>query len=438
MVLIYAHKTSARLQYTAAFIFKEVLRIPYSITEYQQGYEQSTSIKINYTGERILEDELIIPNYGLLHQAGIRKQAIEVFEMNGFPAFFKSTSDEDGFPFDIFSGIFYLISRYEEYLPYKADKYGRYSYGNSLAFQENFLHLPLVNIWLNYFAEYLKIRFPVFESNLPQFRFIPTYDVDRAYSWLQNGFLKNAAGTFQLLFTFRLRHFRSRMKVLTGRQKDPFDNFDWLNRLHGQYGLHPVYFFLVPNKNNSYDQSVSPANEKMQALIINTAKKYPVGLHPSWQSGDDYTLLGEEKKTLEKISGEPIEKSRQHYLRFSLPEGYRKLADAGITEDYSMGYGSINGFRASVAASFYWYDIEKEMQTKLKIFPFCYMDSAALNLELSADEAYDELMEFYTICQDVQGTFITISHNHLLGNDNPAWRSLYEKFLAKMAGEVSV
>ena len=128
MVLILrAENLFARLQYIAAFIFKEIFKIPYSITEHQQGFKESESIKINYSDEKIADNELLIPNYGLLHQTGIKAQPINIFEINEFEVFFKSPSTEnDGFPFDIFSSTFYLISRYEEYLPHKKDKYGRY------------------------------------------------------------------------------------------------------------------------------------------------------------------------------------------------------------------------------------------------------------------------------------------------------------------------
>ena len=99
-----------------------------------------------------------------------------------------------------------------------------------------------------------------------------------------------------------------------------------------------------------------------------------------------------------------------------------------------MGYDAVNGFRASVSSSFLWYDLEKEEQTKLRIYPFCYMDSAVIFFEkLSYDEAYDEIFYYYNICRDVKGMFISAFHNHLLGYDNLKWRSLYENFLKKIA-----
>ncbi len=381
----------------------------------------------------------MIPDYGLLHQTGVKEQVINIFEINGFKAFFKSSVTKNNvFPFDIFSAGFYLISRYEEYLPHEKDKYGRYSYKNSLAFKQNFLHLPLVNTWLNYFSDYLQNKFSSLNIEKSRFHFIPTYDVDIAYAYRQKGFIRNALGGVQSLLRFKLSDVTQGIKVLAGNEKDPYDNFNWLDTLHEQYKLKPLYFFLVSGKNSLYDKNILPNTRPMQELINFHGKKYMIGIHPSWQSGDGNTLIKKEKETLEKISNIQIQRSRQHYLRFSLPEGYRRLIDTEITEDYSMGYGTVNGFRASVALPFYWYDLKNEVQTKLKIFPFCYMDSTVIfNQRLSADNAYNELTHYYNICKNVQGTFISIFHNHLLGNDNLKWRNIYEKFLNKVAGEVN-
>ena len=174
----------------------------------------------------------------------------------------------------------------------------------------------------------------------------------------------------------------------------------------------------------------------MHKLIQRHAKKYSIGIHPSWQSGDDLLILKKEKKYLEDVSGKAIINSRQHYIRFNLPDGYRRLIDIGITDDYSMGYGSINGFRASVASSFYWYDFKKEEQTSLRIHPFCYMEANSFyEQHFSAAEAYDEMMHYYNICKEVNGTYITLWHNHIVGSDKlyKGWGEVYSNFLKAIA-----
>ena len=63
---------------------------------------------------------------------------ITVNEWKGFLCFFRHTSDSD-LPFDIFAASFFLVSRYEEYLEYQPDEYGRYQASSSLAFKNGFL-----------------------------------------------------------------------------------------------------------------------------------------------------------------------------------------------------------------------------------------------------------------------------------------------------------
>ncbi len=168
----------------------------------------------------------------------------------------------------------------------------------------------------------------------------------------------------------------------------------------------------------------------MQVLIKQLAENNSIGLHPSWQDGNKLELLKKEKETLETISMKEINKSRQHYLRFNLPATYRILSEAGIENDYSMGYAGSNGFRASVTNSFFWYDLEKEQQASLKIHPFCYMDSTAIYQQKHLPEmAFNEMKYYYNICKQVNGTFISIMHNHLLGDDKKEWKNVYETFI---------
>lgn len=426
MVLIYSASITPRLQFICSFIFKELMGVVVDITTEVETFRQYTGVKINYAPFQISNEELRIENTQLLFENDIHPQAIDCFDNNGYKAFFK-TADSD-FPFDIFAAGFYLLSRYEEYLPHQQDMYGRYAHENSLAFKEGFLNQPLINIWVNDLAMTLQRKFSIFKAQFSRFNFQPSYDIDIAYSYQHKGFERTVGGFIKSPSTERL-------KVLAGLQADPFDVYNWLDELHEKYLLAPVYFFLVAEKNGQYDKNILPYTAAMQQLIHKHALKYAIGIHPSWQSGDDDQWLSNEITLLTTSSKKNITQSRQHYIRFNLPDGYRRLIAAGITDDYSMGYGSINGFRASVATGFYWYDLAAEEQTSLRIHPFCFMDANSFyEQKLSAQQAYEELMHYYTACKNVNGTLISIWHNNFLGTDPQfaGWKTCYEKFIAQV------
>lgn len=433
MLFIYSHTSSARLQYICSFIFKEQMGIEYELTIDSEAFKNYAGAKINYSDTKIADDEFYIQNHTLLFENGIQEQKINCFIANSSKAFFK-TADSD-FPFDIFAASFYLLSRYEEYLPHEKDMYDRFAHENSLAYREGFLHLPLINIWLIDFAEKLKQKFPPgslhtrpnFQSST--FNFVPTYDIDIAYSYKHKGLLRNAGG-------FLRSPSLERMKVLAGGNKDPFDCYDWLNDLHKKYDLKAVYFFLVAEKNGEFDKNILPHKDEMWQLVKKHASKYKIGIHPSWQSNAGISILKKELEWLGEMSGiKNITASRQHYIKFSLPGTFRRLLESGIRDEYSMGYGSINGFRASVASSFFWYDLEKEVQTSLRIHPFCFMDANSYyEQKQNAEQAYEELVHYYNICKEVNGTLITIWHNNFLGTakEFEGWRDLYERFILQV------
>jgi hypothetical protein len=196
--------------------------------------------------------------------------------------------------------------------------------------------------------------------------------------------------------------------------------------------MKPFYFFLVAKDKKGYDRNISPRQEAFQDLIKYHAAGYQLGIHPSWQSGDKDELLKEEIEWLTYIANRKISMSRQHYIRMTLPKTYRKLIKNGITREFSMGYGTINGFRASIASPFYWFDLERGEATDLQVFPFCFMDANSFyEQRFSASKAMEELMHYYHVIKKVNGTMITSWHNNLLGSDPEfkGWKEVYEVFL---------
>jgi hypothetical protein len=223
-----------------------------------------------------------------------------------------------------------------------------------------------------------------------------------------------------------------RVAVLRNNQKDPFEAYEWLDALHLYCRMKPYYFFLLAEKAKGYDKNISPSNKQLQQLIAYHAARDKVGIHPSWQTGDDGRLLKEEIGWLEFITGQKPKYSRQHYIRFHLPGSMEKLIDVGIEKDFSMGYGDINGFRASIASSFKWFNLSKNETSSLVLFPFCFMDANAFyEQKLTAQQAFSELMQFYYAVKKVNGMLITIWHNNFLGGEKifKPWKNVYELFL---------
>jgi hypothetical protein len=428
-MLVYSSHITPRLQYIIEFISKELFDEPIRITSDREAFIRTAEPKLNYSEEETGGEEFFIQNTPLLFESGIAPREIECFELNYHKAFFETSGD---FPFDIFAASFYLISRYEEYLPHGKDEYGRFAHSSSLAHKEGFLHMPLVNIWLQEFKKALLKKYPALVFRYGSFKFIPTYDIDMAWSFLHKGWKRNAGALLRSLFRAEWSQVTRRIQVLRGARKDPYDAYEWLDSLHLYCRMKAYYFFLVARRQKGVDRNIPPETPAMQELIRYHSSGYRVGLHPSWQSGDQENLLKEEMEWMELVTEKKITRSRQHYIRFSLPGTYRRLIGCGVEQDFSMGYGSINGFRASVASSFYWYDLEKDQPTGLRIFPFCFMDANAFyEQKYTAGRAMNELMQYYHLIRKVNGLMVTIWHNSFLGTDPQfaGWREAYEIFL---------
>ncbi|HVM86562.1 MAG TPA: polysaccharide deacetylase family protein [Puia sp.] len=429
IMLLYSSHISTRLHYIIDFISRELFDKPIVISNNKGAFVSCQKPKINYSETEFSDEEFYIKPVALLFENDVRHQYIHCFELNYYKAFFQTTGD---FAFDIFAACFYLLTRYEEYLPHHKDEYNRYAHTNSIAHKENFLNQPLVNIWLQQFKLALKQKFPGLVFRNTAFRFIPTYDIDIAYSYLHKGQRRNLAGLLRSIAMGDFKVVKERMSVLNRDKKDPYDSYEWLDSLHLYCRVKPYYFFLVAKEHKGYDKNISPENESLQRLIQYHASGYKVGIHPSWQSNEDEKILKEEIEWLEYITDKKIIDSRQHYIQLTLPETYRRLINAGIKNDFSMGYGSINGFRASVASSFFWYDLEIEQQTQLQIFPFCFMDANSFyEQKYSAQQAMEELLNYYRSITKVNGLMITIWHNHFLGTEAKfaGWKEVYEVFL---------
>lgn len=412
-MLIYCKQNSSRLQYIVNTLFGNDVIVTSDVFALQEYNEQ----KICYDAEKLCSKALWIVPQGLLFENNIVQQNINCTQWNGTTIFYQTNGH---IPFDFLSAAFFLLSRYEEYLPHTTDKYGRYAHTESLAFKNNFLDFPVINDWLE------KINITT-NKQQPTFNFLPTYDIDIAYAFKGHNLFINIARVIKQMVKGNFTAIKNLFS-----NKDVFDVYEWLDNLHNKHSLVPHYFFLVANKRSTYDKNISPSSKAMKALIQNISANYKTGLHPSWQSFGKQNIIADEKQTLENISEKKINSSRQHYIKMQMPETYQMLINTGITEDYSMGYATANGFRAGYCKPFLWYDLANEQTTKLRLTPFCYMDATSRFVNnKTTDEAFKEMTELYNTVKKHNGTFSSIFHNHFLSerSEDEEWRGMYEKFM---------
>lgn len=432
MLIIYTHKITPRLSYIFKHFFSRILMSQVKLTTSVEEFVAFNGPKMSYT-TRSLGNEFFVQCNELLFEQGVNEVEIKMDEWEGVPSFFK-TGIKSSIPFDIFSASFYLISRYEEYLPYVQDQYERFSAVDSLAYKEHFLDKPLVDIWAIKFLELFKVKFPEFEHNQRSFSFTATFDVDNAYAYKHKGFIRNFGGFFRDLFRFEFQNLVNRLLVLSRFKEDPYDTYDYILRLTKKYNIDTIFFFLIGDY-TTYDTNVSSSNSTYKSLIKSVADYVAVGLHPSYFTMKNEQKLKKEKQKLEQIVNQPILKSRQHFLRLKLPETYQYLIDLDVKEDYSMGYAKHYGFRASTCTPFYFYDLDFEIQTPLKIVPFSIMDVTLRDhLDLVPNVAKAKILNSINEVKKVQGTFVLLFHNETLSRFGrwKGWRKIYEDIIKSL------
>lgn len=430
MILIYSHKLTNRLKYSFQVIFEDILKSTINFTDNKDDFAAFDGPKICYTNQP-LASGLFIQSASLLFENGITEQNINTSEFKETPCFFK-TSEKSAIPFDPFAASFYLVSRYEEYLPQIRDEHDRFMAKESLAFKNGFLKLPLINIWSNYIKEILKDTYPNFEFKSQKFEFKSTLDIDNAYAYKHKGFLRIAGGLSKSII--KGNDTKQRLSVLLGKTKDPYDTFDYLFELHKKYNIQPIYFFLLGDYAIN-DKNIPVKNKTFQSLIKSLADYYQVGIHPSYNSNNSPEILTKEIKRLQGITHKNVTISRQHFLRLNLPETYQRLIEHDILEDYTMGYADQPGFRASITSPFYFYDLESESKTKLKVVPFCVMEATfKYYLKNTPQQATETINELISTVKNVNGTFVSVWHNESLSENEiwRGWKTVYEEMLKKL------
>jgi len=334
-------------------------------------------------------------------------------------------------PFDVFAASFYLVSRYEEYLPHIRDNHNRFLASGSDAFQQGFLTKPLVNTWALVIRDLLHERFPGLVFKTPVYSFLPTIDIDAAYAFKNKGITRAVGGMMRAIQSRNYDELIQRMRVLARLEHDPFDTFELQMQMQKDYNYRAMYFILLADYGPN-DKNIPYNNRYFQNLIRFLADYADIGIHPSYASSTQPELMVMETARLSKILKLEVEHSRQHFLKLTLPDTYRNLINNDILHDYTMGYADLPGFRASICTPFYFYDLDQDLPTNLLIHPFAVMDGTLKDyMKLTPEEASVTINQLIAEVKKVGGTFVSLWHNHSLntGDEWKGWLNVYIKMV---------
>jgi len=433
MLLLYAHKVSPRFKYAADTLLGELCGFELAYTNSSGEFASYQGAKLSYYETSLADEPNITPN-GLLFEKGIRPQNISLSKWSDIPILFKNANAQ--VPFDIFAATFFLLSRYEEYLPHIADNYNRFEADSSLAFQNKFLHLPVVNLWAAQLKKIILAKYPGIKHRERSYEYISTIDIDNAWAFKHKGFMRTGGAYLRSILHMDITDVKERALSLAGRMRDPYDTYELLQSVQEEFKLKMIYFFLLGNYGVN-DKNISANNLTFQSLIKQLADYAETGIHPSFGSNDSNQQVKIEINRLSQITHRPVTKSRQHFLKLHFPETYKNLLACGIQEDYTMGYASQIGFRAGTCSPFKWYDMEAEQASPLTIYPFAIMDATLLYyMKLSPSEAVEKCAIIINEIKKVNGICITVWHNETIGNWRQwaGWQDVYRE-VVKLAAK---
>ena len=319
---------------------------------------------------------------------------------------------------DIFSSIFFMLTRWEEYVKNERDTHNRFPSIESTAYQNGFLNRSVVDEYIEMLWNMLV--FLGYKENRKNKRdqiFI-THDIDNLYKW------KSWRHVIQVAFGDIIKRKNSSLAkqrlseyALIRRKKinDPYDTFDRLMDISEKYSVKSRFYFMSGGS-SAYDKRYTIFDQKCKEILKKIDKRgHIIGFHPSYNTYNNISQFRKEKYLLEKILGLEIKEGRGHYLRFEVPTTWQIWEDCGMEIDSTCGYADKEGFRCGSAEEFNVFNILTRKKLKLKERPLILMDTSIYKYQkLSPDIIEDVLKEL----RENSNIFTVLWHNSQIEHIN--------------------
>lgn len=420
-LLIYCDFVTERLLYTTKFICEE-RGVNFTLCNDPQRFElENVEAKLVYSDYPFERDYPTIKPAKLVFEDKIESQKIvkSNFKNQECLSFSEIT--------DPIASIFYIVSRYEEYLPYPADQHDRFTSESSILKRFGWLYEPICDVWAEEVLRFIQGTFPQFTYKQPKSGFTLTFDIDNTFAFKHKSTVQLLGGRFKDFLKGNHQNQELRRKVLDGVIPDPNDTFEQILSYHKQGLQLKIFWHLGDFK--QYDRNISWTNAIHQRLIQKMAQHIQVGIHPSYGSYLNEVIVKQERGRLEHILKKPVFHSRQHFLKIKFPGTFQLLQNITVKHDYSLGFADDVGFRMGTARAVPFFNLHTEETFNLMLHPFTYMDGT-LNqyLRLNPEQAKEKITHLASSVKKYGGNFICIWHNDTINDQGPwaGWRDVLE------------
>ena len=316
---------------------------------------------------------------------------------------------------DLFAGVFFMLTRWEESLGKHKDLHDRFPASEALVVKNpGYILRPIVDEYAFFLRTWLLGIGYLIPEQSSKYKLVLSCDVDIPYYWRSKPVWKNLGGRLLKHWNIinTVREYNSFRAVKTSADKDPYDTYDYLMNLAEKGGIKMQFNFIGGGKSKfeGYYQIDEPHIKTLIQQII--ARGHHIGLHPSYDSYMDGLMIKQEKEAVASIAGLSVVRSRQHYLRFSVPETWQKLSAAGIIEDSTLGYAAEPGFRCGTCKPFPVFDIHLREQLPLMERSLLIMDvSFRMYKNLSVEESIKLSEKIKEQVKKHNGELVVLWHN---------------------------
>ena len=218
-------------------------------------------------------------------------------------------------------------------------------------------------------------------------------------------------------------------EVKKGEEKDPYNTFNYLMTLAEDKGTKFI-FHMIGGGETSFEGFYDVSDRRIIELMNQFNQRgHDIGIHPSYNAFNDPVKIDKERIRVEKFSGVSIKTSRQHYLRFSVPDTWRHLHKAFIKTDSTLGYAAEPGFRCGTCKPFPVFDIHQRKELPLTKRPLLIMDvSLKMYKQFSIEESKSYCQKIVDEVKKHDGELIILWHNSSLSEQDGwyGWNEVLE------------